>query len=1004
MENPITFGCYGCGPLGATILRLLRAASGSSDPDAVEITARNIASASALEPSALRKIIEGGVVPPEATLRRIANALAAVISRPEAELAGELLGAARSSGVRFVDSAHLEESMSASDLEVGDRVKVRPGKEHMPEHKGIVGTVTAIDGTNVEVLFDGEKKPHKWYAPAELMAAQGGSAANLEESLRASGARAFAGDAVRACLVESLEKTGKRWRVVLLKEGFSGNPGMSGKNRRYYPKETVVRAAEILEGLPVYGNRVKGGGIEPIDPASGDFEGLYDHSKGTPTRKGLLGFVNNVRAELVEGATALVGDLEFTESAARFGAWLRDRFQAGRDLLDLSIKAGGWETLGQRIQGIKADVVNLLDRPRAVEFVSFGGVPGAGPVDLLESDGSLRARVYRALEQHLPAYVAGLDLATATEGEVLEKLRLAVDENLARTLDAAAVGDRDGLNRRTVFELRQAYAAHLDGRTDDLEQSLGLVLSGALAAPAAPAPVEAAPVVPPAEPTPAPASAESAATASADVATPPETPEQAQLRERAEMDVNERLAEIDRRQTALDVATMVAAAPGLPEVARSEIRESFQGKIAKPDEIQKAIDSRLRLVEALTGQGQVRDVTPQTRAELVESIKSPLDRIRHGIARGIGCKPEDFGMSHWDGAPRLGLYDGYVAMTGDKEVTGHIVPGNLEESLKRFVKLNHWERAELKEALGTSTWGEIFGDAMNKKMQREYRETPVVELQFCNKLQGIDNLYPQKLIRRGGLAKFPTRTEGNAYVEATYPADHQVTVTPTDKGQKITVNYEAIRRNDTGVVSRLPTDLQRAARLTLSDDIMLTALAMVSAPNDTPWEGDSADVYSSSRHNYSTAELDFDSADLALAEMAEQSEQQSGRSGVIVPGFIVHPARLKSMAHKIFNPRAGDLAGSTNREINPLAGNVVPLQSHRFQGLKKAHLYVADPSQNDTIAVAYLDDKEEPEILVADTPNEGLALTNRQFVWVCSWFYDLVMQDPKAFRLHLPTE
>ena len=82
----------------------------------------------------------------------------------------------------------------------------------------------------------------------------------------------------------------------------------------------------------------------------------------------------------------------------------------------------------------------------------------------------------------------------------------------------------------------------------------------------------------------------------------------------------------------------------------------------------------------------------------------------------------------------------------------------------------------------------------------------------------------------------------------------------------------------------------------------------------------------------------------------------------------------------------------------------MPLVSHRFQTLRKAHLYVADPSQNDTIALAYLDDKSEPEILVADTPNEGLALTNRQFIWVCSWFYDLVMQDPKAFRLHLPTE
>lgn len=937
-DSPITFGCYGCGPLGSTILRLLRASVGSSDPDAVEVAARNIAAASALEPGALRKIIEGGVVPPEATLRRIANALAAVISRPEAELAGELLGAARSAGVRFADTAH------------------------------------------------------------------------LEESLKSNGAKAFAGEAVRARLLESVEKTGKRWRVVLLREGFSGNAGTSGRNRRYYPRDTVVRAAEILEGLPVYGNRVKDGEIEPIDPASGDFEGLYDHSKGTPTRKGLLGFVSNVRAELVEGATALVGDLEFTDTAARFGAWLRDRFQAGRDLLDLSIKAGGWESLGERIQGIKADVVKMIDRPRAVEFVSVGGVPGAGPVDLLESDRSLRARMFRALEDIAPAYVAGLDRANATEAEVLEKVRLAVDENLARTLDAAAVGDRDGFARRAVFELRQAYAAHLDGRAADADQSLDLVLSGAFKAPepidppAPPAPAETAPADPPAEPTPAPASAASTATTSADVAAPPETPEQAQLRERAEMDVNERLAEIDRRQTALDVATMVAAAPGLPEIARAEIRESFAGKIAKPDEIQKAIDSRLRLVEALTGQGRVREVTEMTRAEIVESVKSPLESIRHGIARGIGCKPEDFGLSHWHGAPRLGLYDGYVAMTGDKEVSGRINPANLEESLGRFVRMNHWERAELKEALGTSTWGEIFGDAMNKKLQREYRETPVVELQFCNKLQGIDNLYPQKLIRRGGIAKLATRTEGNAYTEVTYPADHQVTVTPSDKGQKITVNYEAIRRNDTGVVSRISTDLARAARLTLSDDIMLTALAWISAANDTAWEGDSATTYSTGRHNYSEEELDFDVADVALAEMAEQTEQQSGRSGVIVPGFLVHPARLKSKADKIFNPRNTELAGSTNREGNPLAGRVMPLMSHRFQGLKKAHLYVADPSQNDTIAVAYLDDKEEPEILVADTPNEGLALTNRQFVWVCSWFYDLVMQDPKAFRLHLPAE
>lgn len=62
---------------------------------------------------------------------------------------------------------------AAASFAVGDRVQVRAGKEHMPEHKGVAGTVKLVEGTNIGVLFDGTTEVHKWYAPEELEAASG---------------------------------------------------------------------------------------------------------------------------------------------------------------------------------------------------------------------------------------------------------------------------------------------------------------------------------------------------------------------------------------------------------------------------------------------------------------------------------------------------------------------------------------------------------------------------------------------------------------------------------------------------------------------------------------------------------------------------------------------------------------------------------------------------------------------------------------------------------------
>ncbi len=80
---------------------------------------------------------------------------------------------------------------SDNDLSIGDRVKVSTGKEHMPEHTGVTGTVRIVQGQAIGIQFDGIPGVHKWYAPDELRKEQ--AAVEIEDD---TGATDYARDAL----------------------------------------------------------------------------------------------------------------------------------------------------------------------------------------------------------------------------------------------------------------------------------------------------------------------------------------------------------------------------------------------------------------------------------------------------------------------------------------------------------------------------------------------------------------------------------------------------------------------------------------------------------------------------------------------------------------------------------------------------------------------------------------------------------------------------------------
>ena len=53
-------------------------------------------------------------------------------------------------------------------MKVGDRVKVKAGKEHDSMTKGKTGTVQEVSTPALGIKFDGMQEMHKWYVEDEL--------------------------------------------------------------------------------------------------------------------------------------------------------------------------------------------------------------------------------------------------------------------------------------------------------------------------------------------------------------------------------------------------------------------------------------------------------------------------------------------------------------------------------------------------------------------------------------------------------------------------------------------------------------------------------------------------------------------------------------------------------------------------------------------------------------------------------------------------------------------
>jgi len=267
-------------------------------------------------------------------------------------------------------------------------------------------------------------------------------------------------------------------------------------------------------------------------------------------------------------------------------------------------------------------------------------------------------------------------------------------------------------------------------------------------------------------------------------------------------------------------------------------------------------------------------------------------------------------------------------------------------------------REILKRAGGASTddFPSIFLDVANKNLLKAYREAPATWRPWVNVVSATDF----KTIHGVSLSEAPDLELIDENGEYKYGAlaDRQESYSVGTYGKLLHLTRQMIVNDDMRAFTRLPRMFGAAARRKEADIVysLLTS-------NPTMSDGNS--LFSSSHNNVAS-----DTGNVTQARLSEGRKimrQQTGPNGAILdlqPAFLLTPVAQQTDAEVLLRstmlPESGSYAMT---DYNPWANALRPIAEPRLDNDSEDTWYlVADPSQADTIEVAFLDGNEAPYV------------------------------------------
>jgi hypothetical protein len=444
--------------------------------------------------------------------------------------------------------------------------------------------------------------------------------------------------------------------------------------------------------------------------------------------------------------------------------------------------------------------------------------------------------------------------------------------------------------------------------------------------------------------------------------------------QRAEMERLLAQARLDRVQVLLERRLQESI---LPNAIRATIKERFSGRVFAEDELNKEIDTQLKMLAQLThdgivrGHGLARDVIVGSQITEAEKVQAAFD-----LMMGVEVDAARFGNIRGFTSIR----EAYARVTGDASLVAGI------SSASQLGQIAIHENAPIlrvSEAdMTTASFSYLLGVSMNKRLLKDYQAWPAEWMKFCT-IAPVRDYKQQSRVRLGAFGSLAVVPEDAAYTTVTL-TDSAATYVPQKRGNLVTVSREAIINDDLQAIKQIPTKLAVAAAYTLAEFVY----GFLST-NPTIYDGSALFTSGAPHANLGSAALSTGAMQTGVTAMREQTNFAGRRLG-LRPRFLVVPPELEFTAMVI--TQSAGLPGSNNNDINPMLGYVTPIVSPQLTNATQWFL-VGDPREIDTIEIGFVEGQVNPVLLILDNPLLGTNFTQDSMSFKCRHEYGGAIVD-----------
>lgn len=419
----------------------------------------------------------------------------------------------------------------------------------------------------------------------------------------------------------------------------------------------------------------------------------------------------------------------------------------------------------------------------------------------------------------------------------------------------------------------------------------------------------------------------------------------------------------------------------IPQVMKDKIRARFEGKIFEAAELETAIKEYQDIFADFS-----KDIQPKDTRGPIKFVGEELDKKKKALDAMLE------GTSVDGVAPYISIKQAYRDITGSRAEGAELTEAIMRAAHRfgTYMKEDGSVRTMLKESLDTSSFGEMLGDSITRKMIKEYN-TPGLDdwKKIVSDISAIQDFRTNRRMRMGGYGVLPDISQGASYQPLTSPTDEEATFAISKKGGTEDLTMEMIANDDIGALKRIPQKLGRGAAMTLYKSIMDI---LVNNPNCTY---DNTALFHSTHGNLGSAAL----SQAELGVIRRVFREKTAYNDTVVPLMldlfqIFVPAELEGLAFDLTQSKVKVI--STENSTQPNAYQGVQYTVVGYWTDANDWVATADPRLAPMIEVGFYQGRQEPELFVQDSPVVGSVFTADKITYKIRFIFGYAILDHRG--------